>query len=134
MGSASRTFKLRLSPAGIDLLLECHCRMMKATRRLLAGGATLQVAIDHLANVPARQVREALDRSTETGLSGSEMFFFYAPATVKDVAIRIAERVNEIAPADTPPALAHIYITALQQLATADSQAIQAAYDRVSSE
>jgi hypothetical protein len=37
MGRASRTFKLCLSPAGMDLLIDAHCHLNRCTRKLAMG-------------------------------------------------------------------------------------------------
>jgi hypothetical protein len=125
MRRASRTFKLKLSPAGVDLLLECHCMVMKAARRLLAGGMTLQAAIDYLDSLPTLDLANRLENLPQAGLVGDVVFFFYAPTAVKDVAIRIAHRIKEVTPERTFPALAHIYVLAIQQLVKADRQTLR---------
>lgn len=127
MGRASRTFRLRLSPAGVDLLIDCHCLVIRSTRRLLAGGTTLHVAIDYLDRLPARHVLAQLDQLPRAGLSGSQNVYFYAPEAMWEAANRIARRVNEIAPERPSPALGHIYIAALQQLALVDREALKTA-------
>lgn len=45
MGRVSRTFKLKLSPAGVELFLDCHCRLGHLVKELLPYGNTLYCAL-----------------------------------------------------------------------------------------
>jgi hypothetical protein len=104
---------------------------MKIARRLIAGGITLRAAIDHLDSLPAKDVARQLDSLPDAGLAGDEIFFFYAPTVAKDIAKGIAQRIKDNTPERAPPALAHIYVLALQQLACADRQALSNVCDRL---
>lgn len=128
MRRPSRTFKLRLSPAGMDLLIDSHCHLIRSTRALLAWGTTLQVAVDYLDTVPVGIVREQLGRLPERGLVGEEEHHLGAPQGVNDVARRIAVRVQETAPESDLPTLASIYLTALSQLTRTDAGTLRAVY------
>lgn len=128
--ASSRTFKLRLSPAGLDLLIESHFLVVRSTRRLLAWGTTLQVALDYLDTLSSEQISAELRRLADAGLSGSADYFLGGPHKMSDAASKIAQRVCAVDPGRDPPLLAHIYIVALQQLAVADCEAVDAAYRR----
>ena len=49
MRRPTRAFKLKVSPVGFDLLVDCHCRLARVTRTLLPYGTTLHVALHHVA-------------------------------------------------------------------------------------
>jgi hypothetical protein len=130
MGRATRTFKLRLSPAGMDVLIDSHCHLIRTTRCLIAWGTTLHVAVDYLDTVPASVIVDSLDALRETPLSGPEEHHVGAPHRLWDVASQIAERVQRATPDRERPSLGSIYILALQHLARADGAALLDAFER----
>jgi hypothetical protein len=131
MTRQSRTFKLRLSPAGIDLLIDSHVHLIRSTRALLAWGTTLQVAVDCLDNMPAPIVLEQLGSLAKAGLQGDEDHYLGASKSLNQTANRIAERVGKVALGRDTPTLANIYILALQQLTRTDHKTLRAAYARM---
>ena len=131
MTRQSRTFKLRLSPAGMDLLIDSHVHLIRSTRALLPWGTTLQVAVDCLDAIPAPVVLERLGSLAEAGLQGDEDHYLGASKRLNQTASRIAERVGKVAPGHDAPTLASIYIAALQQLPRTDHQTLRATYDRM---
>ena len=130
MARQSRTFKLRLSPAGMDLLIDSHCYLIRSTRSLLAWGTTLHVAIDCLQSVPAEILLHELARIPATGLSGSEEHHLGAPRALSKIVSSIAERISLVGPGREQPVIAHIYIIALQNLTRIDGAALRIAYER----
>lgn len=133
MGRATRTFKLRLSPAGMDVLIDSHCHLIRATRSLIAWGTTLHVAVNHLDTIPVSAIAEALEALRASPLSGAEEHHVGAPHRLWDVASQIAARLRSATPDGEPPSLSAIYILALQQMAHADRAALLAAFERVKS-
>ena len=131
MTRQSRTFKLRLSPAGMDLLIDSHVHLIRSTRALLAWGTTLQVAVDCLDRMPAPKVLEQLASLSKAGLQGGEDHYVGASKGLNHIATRIAERVVEVAPDRDAPTLASIYIVALHQLTRTDHKTLRATYERV---
>ncbi len=132
MGRATRTFKLRLSPAGMDVLIDSHCHLIRTTRCLLAWGTTLHVAVNYLDTVPASTIVDSLNALREAPLSGSEEHHVGAPHRLWDTASQIAERVRCAVPDREPPSLGSIYILALQHLARAEGAQLLAAFERAS--
>lgn len=124
----SRTFRLTLSPAGMDLLIDSHCRLIRTTRCLLAWGTTLHVAIACLDTVSVEAVTEHLAQLPGLGLTGSQVHFLGAPARLNDIAARIARQVGEHSPEQPVPELRQIYLVALQHLLLAHTDMLQAAY------
>lgn len=133
MTRQSRTFKLRLSPEGMDLLIDSHCHLIRSTRALAAWGTTLAVAVDCLAAAPIDLVRDQLSKLPDAGLSGEEEHHLGAPKGLNETAGVIAAKVAESASDWRPPALSQIYIVALQQLAKTEPAKVCAAYDRTRS-
>lgn len=131
MPRQSRTFKLRLSPAGMDLLIDSHCHLIRSTRSLLAWGTTLAVAVDYLDTVPTHAVIEQLAILSRAGLIGGEEHHLGAPKGLNLTAMRIAERVTQCAPDCDTPTLSSIYMVALRQITRADPAALRATYERM---
>lgn len=118
-GSASRAYKLKLSPAGLDLLIECHCRLIRAMRALLPYGTTLHVALHSLERVPSASLREDLDVLPRHNLAGDHIIFVGAPKDMAMLASQIVGRLHEAASHAVAPSIAHIHLVALQRLRTA---------------
>jgi hypothetical protein len=131
MGRTSRTFRLTLSSAGMDLLIDTHCRLIRTTRCLLAWGTTLHVAVAHLDTVSAEAVVASLAELPGLGLSGSEAHFLGAPTSLSEIATRIARRVSEHPPGRALPELGQVYIVALQHVLLANIGDLRTAYEGI---
>lgn len=134
MGRASRTYRLDLSSAGMDLLIAAHCRLIRVTRYLLAWGTTLHVAVHHLDTLPPDVVRLSLDTLPDLELGGSETHCLGAPIRLREIASRIATRVSESDANQGMPPVGQIYIVALQHVLTADPDALRASFRGISSQ
>lgn len=130
MSRPTRTFKLRLSPAGMDVLIESHCHLIRTTRSLIAWGTTLHVAVTYLDTVPAPAMLKYLADFRTARLSGAEEHHVGAPHRLCDIAARIAERIKRVQPDREPPTLGMIYLLALQRMAQADGTDLLAAFER----
>ncbi|WP_334184839.1 hypothetical protein [Novosphingobium sp.] len=131
MARATRTFKLRLSPAGLEVLIASHCRLIQQTRALIAWGTTLHVAVEHLAACPLEQVTDGLRSVTDDGLAGSEEHHLGAPHRLGTMAAGIIEHYCRSSGGSPAPTLGAIYLAALTQLVSGQRGDILAAYDRV---
>jgi hypothetical protein len=131
MQRQSRTFKLRLSPAGMDLLIDSHCHLIRSTRALVAWGTTLLVAVDYLDTIPPAVIIEQLVHLPDAGLAGDMEHHLGAPKTLNLTATRIAERVIQAAPERDPPTLSNIYMVALQLLTRTDYETVRSTYERI---
>lgn len=127
MTRRSRTFKLHLSPAGMDLLIEAHCHLIRQTRQLLAWGTTLQLAVFHLETIPAPRIVRQLHDLATAGLTGREKVFLGAPRGVNEIAAGIAERAGG---KDAMPTISSIYLVALREALLAEPDALLSALDR----
>ncbi len=127
MSRRSRTFKLQLSPAGRDLLIDAHCHLIRSTRQLLAWGTTLQLAVTHLETVPPEAIEALLGGLPSFGYSGGSKYYLGAPKGLNETAAAIAQRVlvdGEV------PTIASIYLVALQQSLRAEAGDLLNAVDR----
>jgi hypothetical protein len=131
MSRPTRSFKLRLSPGGMDLLIDAHCHHIRSTRRLIAWGTTLHVAVGHLETLPAQTLVEALQETGDADLFGAQEYHLGAPNGLAGMATGIAERIRGIVPDKPAPSLGCIYLLALRTLLTADSVAIRATYQQM---
>ncbi len=126
MQRPTRSFRLALSPAGMDLLIEAHCHTIRATRSLLSWGATLHIAICLLDALDPRDVVTALARAPLRELIGPEAHFLGAPVHLGEVARHIARRVGEEPDVIQAPLLGDLYILALSRAATAPAKRLRA--------
>lgn len=130
MGRARRSFKLRLSPAGLDILIDSHCHLIRVTRSLIAWGTTLHVAIEYLNSMPTDKIVHQLKKEELSYFVGSEEHHVGASSELRDIATSITERVHDSSPGVRQPPLGTIYIVALLQITNADRSALLRAFDR----
>lgn len=132
MGRVSRTFKLKLSPAGVELFLDCHCRLGHLVKELLPFGNTLYCALIYLDRVDTRLIADDLKTLKDSGLNGDRVCFVGAPLSLTDVTSRIAERLGPAIQRRGPAALnSRLFIVALKQFRLAPPEAILIAYDEM---
>lgn len=131
MARATRSFKLRLSPAGLDVLIAAHCYLIRETRSLLAWGTTLHVAVEHLGACSLDRVGRSLSAVEEQGLWGDGEHHLGAPHRLGDLAVEIIERYRANFDDKPVPTLGNLYIAALVQLAAGEADAICTAFRRV---
>lgn len=130
MGRATRSYKLRLSPAGMDLLIDSHCHLIRTTRRLLAWGTTLHVAVAYLERLPASVLAAELALVQTEELSGPEEHHVGAHNQLAGLATTAAERIAPLLPSATAPSLGSIYLLALVCLVKADRAVLADTYDQ----
>ncbi|WP_066763120.1 hypothetical protein [Sphingobium sp. CCH11-B1] len=130
MARARRSFKLRLSPAGLDVLIDSHCHLIRVTRSLIAWGTTLHVAVEHLETLPTAEIIDRLKARELDCLGGGEEHHVGASHHLWEVATRITERVQQSAPGQRQPNLGRIYILALMQIPKADQMDLICAFER----
>lgn len=130
MARARRSFKLRLSPAGLDILIDSHCHLIRVTRSLIAWGTTLHVAVEHLSTLPTTEIIEQMGVHELDCLGGGEEHHVGASNRLWDIANSITERVQEISPDGRQPNLGTIYLLALIQVPKAGKSDLMSAFDR----
>jgi|TARA_B110001454_G_C12676647_1_gene416150 hypothetical protein len=132
VGRVSRTFKLKLSPAGVELFLDCHCRLGHLVNELLPFGNTLYCALLHLECVDTRIIADDLKTLKESGLAGDRVCFVGAPLSLTETTSRLADRLGPAAQRRGPAALnSRLFIVALKQFRLASPEAIMTAYDEM---
>jgi hypothetical protein len=124
MARSTRSFRLTLSQAGMDLLIDAHCHLIRATRRLLSWGATLHIAVCYLDTLPSERISKSLAALPQSGLIGSDLHHLGAPARLADVAASISRRAGGAAGLPPPTRLGDIYIAALREAAQAPADVL----------
>lgn len=131
MVRSSRTYRLTLSPTGMDVLIDAHCHFIRSTRALAAWGTTLNVAVHHLATRPAAEIITALSAVPSSGLIGDQHHFLGAPAAMNECAAQIIREAMVGADDVSSPELRHVYIAALQLLLAAEASSIMRLYREI---
>lgn len=131
MARATRTYKLRLSAAGLDVLIASHCFLIRETRSLLAWGTTLHVAVEYLDGCSVKSVGEGLEKVAGYALTGDQEHHLGAPHRLSDLAGRIVERYCISCATEPVPTLGSLYIAALVQVGIASTESVVAAFERV---
>jgi len=132
VGRVSRTFKLKLSPAGVELFLDCHCRLGHLVNELLPFGNTLYCALLNLERIDTQIIADDLKTLKESGLAGDRVCFVGAPLSLTESTSRLADRLGPAAQRRGPAALnSRLFIVALKQFRLASPEAIMNAYDEM---
>lgn len=127
----SRVFKLRLSAAGMDLLIGAHCHLIQSTRALLAWGTTLHVAVVHLATLPTDKVLAGLRLEVLEGCLGREEYYLGAPKGLSELASGIAEKLRATSGGAVDLNISDVYIIALQQIVLTEPDCLRIAHRSV---
>lgn len=93
-GRSSRTYKLRLSDKGIDLFLDCHCRLSHLVREFLPYGVTLQTAVTLLDRMDVAELAAEMADPRCEQLSGAEVRFVGSPSQLADITHRLMARLD----------------------------------------
>lgn len=130
MGRARRSFKLRLSSAGLDVLIDSHCHLIRVTRSLIAWGTTLHVAVEHLSTLPTDIILDQLNAADIDALSGDEEHHVGASNGLWDIAAGIMQRLQGAVPEGRSLTMGTIYIVSLLLVTAGDSKSLLQAYER----
>ncbi|QJU58440.1 hypothetical protein HL653_12265 [Sphingomonas sp. AP4-R1] len=114
----------------MDILIDSHCHLIRATRSLIAWGTTLHVAIEYLSTLPTRDIVDQLRGQQVSCLGGNEEHHVGASSQLWEMATSITERIQKDVPDARQPTLGTIYIVALLQVTKADRSALLHAFDR----
>ncbi|WP_313802603.1 hypothetical protein [Sphingobium sp.] len=127
----SRTYKLRLSKAGIDLFLRCHCRLAHLLQDFIPYGVTLMVAVAILECQEVCEVAAELDARRWHHCVGDNIRFVGASTALIDAARRVSDKLLMQQEISTSPQTGHLYIVALFSLAAAEDRQLVEAFGRV---
>lgn len=115
----SRAYKLQLSPSGVRLFLQCHCRLCHAAGDFLPYGATLLVAVTLLHQSTAEIAAQEL-LSPEIARHGGRLVRFVGTSPALAVMVQdIAMTVEKSGLVHPEPAVWKIFLAALGRMETA---------------
>ena len=120
MERSIRTFKLRVSNEGFDLLARCHHRLMTATRTLIPYGATLTVAMEWLDRERPRPPL-AIERTKISGLCGPITLFVGAPRWISSKALEFSNLLEKPEVWGARVSIGEVYLLALYGLSRISS-------------
>ncbi|MDJ0277711.1 hypothetical protein QLH51_12975 [Sphingomonas sp. 2R-10] len=127
----SRTYKLCLSDAGFDHLLDCHRRVGLVARSLLPFGATVFVGLTIADDLAPTVLAAMLDAPACQSLVGREVRFVGFTGHLADITERLRERVLLEAASRKAPKINRLYAAGLSCLGSASEEAIGGAYRRL---
>ena len=125
---ASRTYKLRLSDAGIDLFLAGHCRLARLVRDFIPYGMTLSVALTILEMQDACEVAAELETARCKHGLGSNIRFVGTSAPLVDATRRICDKLLDSDEVSSAPKNVELYAAALGCLCAAEDELIFKAF------
>ena len=126
----SRTYKLRLSPQGIDLFLDFHGRLARLLCDFIPYGLTLSVAIAILESRGADDVFETLQERRFHVYLGEETRFVGTTIQLTQIMTRIAARLAESREFSRATKLGHLYLAAILLSMSAEDQELLDAHRR----
>lgn len=130
-GRSSRTYRLNLSERGLALYLSSHLRLCTLARDLLPYGATLQAAIDLLAQRETEELAADLLDDGLADLIGKGEHFVGGPSYLGRSARAIKERVSQSGLVHAPQ-IGRIYIAGLNCLSACENREIGGLLARLS--
>lgn len=129
MARPSRTYTLKMSPAGVEMFLDCHYRLCRLTNEMLPYGQTLFSALLYLSRLEAVLIMDDLETLKPSGLTGSKSCFVGAPSRLVDVVSRIVSKIGAELPGNRRSVMAsHLFIVALKRFRTAASDDVLQSY------
>ncbi|BAI99051.1 MULTISPECIES: hypothetical protein [Sphingobium] len=127
----SRTYKLRLSKEGIDLFLQCHCRLAHLLQNFIPYGVTLMVAVAILEGQDACDVVAELEEQRLHHCIGDNIRFVGSSTALIDATKRVSDKLLNRHECPSAPQMGHLYIIALLSLASAEDRQLVEAFERV---
>ena len=131
---ASRTYKLRLSEAGIDLFLAGHCRLAHLVRDFIPYGTTLSVALTILEMQDACEVAAELEAARCKHVLGNNIRFVGTSAGLVDATRRISDKLLKSDELFSAPKNVELYAAALGCLSSAEDELIFKAFQAIDRE
>lgn len=127
---SSRTYKLRLSDRGIDLFLDCHCRLSHLAREFLPYGATLHVAVMLLDRMDIAELAGELADPRCDQLAGTSVRFVGSPSQLADLTRRLMERIDTGGVPTSVSAVGRLYLAGLLAFESSENREVLDAYRR----
>jgi len=118
-----------MSPAGVEMFLDCHYRLCRLTNEMLPYGQTLFSALLYLSRLEAVLIMDDLETLKPSGLTGSKPCFVGAPSRLVDVVSRIVSRIGAELPENSRSIMAsQLFIVALKRFRIAASDDVLQSY------
>lgn len=122
---------MRLSIRGVELFLECHCRLARLVHEFIPYGVTLYVAIALLERIDISILVDELTCGEWTVFAGELVHFVGTSPALSAATDRIAERLAASDLVYPLPQTWKLYIVALQCFRAAEDDEILHAHDQV---
>lgn len=129
--TASRTYKLKLSSKGIDLFLECHCRLCRLVCDFLPYGTTLYVAVLLLEHVPDGELASEAVAPDLASFGGREIRFVGTSPRMSQCMTVIADRLMGSDTVYPLPQIWKLYLAALNLMRMSEDHSLLSAYDEL---
>jgi hypothetical protein len=134
MARSNRTYKLKVSSAGFDLIVDSHARLVRETRTLLPYGTAVHAALCAMIGADPQARREAIRICPRILLGGGRCAATLFVGASRDMASAtdalLAELSLELSPEERPRKT-DLYLVALHMMLTVDRADLLAAYARV---
>ena len=128
---SSRTYKLKLSRAGIGLYLECHCRLCHLVEDLLPYGMTLNVAMRLLEIGPIDEMIGDMISPELLSLGGPEVKYVGTSPDLAETTKRIADRIVETDCFYPAPQIWKLYLAGLMGFRSSEDGRIVKTYQDI---
>ena len=129
---ASRTYKLRLSPHGVDHFLACHYRLAKLVGEFIPYGATLSVAVMLLDRLAADEIAAELEDPPSNRLAGDSVHFVGCSTELVGIVQRVADRLTASDQIEGAPSAGRLYHVGLVAFGAAEDGELADAYAKLS--
>lgn len=124
---SSRTYKLRLSDSGIDLFLDCHCRLSHLVREFLPYGVTLHVAVMLLERMETAELAAEVADPRCDQLAGTAVRFVGSPSQLADLTRSLMERIDTCGVPSSVAAVGRLYLAGLLVFESSEDKDVLAA-------
>ena len=128
---SSRAYKLKLSPQGIGLFLDCHCRLTHLVNDFLPYGTTLFVAVAVLERASIDDLLGEVSSPELPDYGGKELRFVGASPALGQATARIVDKIVGSAQLHPVPPTWKLYIAALNWLRSCEDQLLIRAYQEI---
>ena len=124
----SRAYKLKLSPVGIALFLDCHNRLCHLVGDLLPYGTTLRVSVMILEAMPTEELVSHLGEENLIAFIGSEIRFVGTSPDLAAVTAQLSDRAISSGALAKAPRTWLLFIAALSCMRVADDAFVLRTY------
>ena len=127
----SRAYKLKLSPQGIGLFIDCQCRLCHLVNDFLPYGTTLFVAVALLERASIDELLGEIGSAELSSYGGKEVRFVGTSPALGQATARIFDRITVSAQLHPLPQTWKLYIAALNWLRSCEDQVLIRAFQEL---